>query len=113
MAIKQEDGPPSSDEEREARIHLKTFLVVFSVCIIYVAQVYNVVGAGAVRSSSSIWRSPPFSHSSLSNTIQLKMDVAAVVGFPGDSVCLAASIAILTMVASPPVSQAADYWGGK
>ena len=32
-----------------AKLHLKTWLTVFAVCLIYFAQLINVVGAGAVR----------------------------------------------------------------
>lgn len=31
------------------KLHLKTWLTVFAVCLIYFAQLINVVGAGAVR----------------------------------------------------------------
>ncbi len=36
------------DEEHVPHLHAKTFLVVFAVCLIYFAQLINVVGAGAV-----------------------------------------------------------------
>ena len=42
----------SSIEDREdavPHLHAKTFLTVFAVCLIYFAQLINVVGAGAVR----------------------------------------------------------------
>ena len=35
-------------EEPVPHLHAKTFLVVFAVCLIYFAQLINVVGAGAV-----------------------------------------------------------------
>lgn len=35
-------------KEPEARLHAKTWLTVFAVCLIYFAQLINVVGAGAV-----------------------------------------------------------------
>lgn len=39
--------------------------------------------------------------------------MSAVVGSPGNGGWLAGTVAIITMVLSPPVSQAADYWGRK
>jgi len=45
------EEPISSIEDREQpvpHLHAKTFLVVFAVCLIYFAQLINVVGAGAV-----------------------------------------------------------------
>jgi len=35
-------------DEPVPHLHLKTYLTVFSVCLIYIAQLINVVGAGAV-----------------------------------------------------------------
>ncbi len=35
-------------DEPVPHLHAKTYLTVFAVCLIYFAQVYNVVGAGAV-----------------------------------------------------------------
>jgi len=57
---KQELEVPSSAvttnsiEERDEpvpHLHAKTFLVVFAVCLIYFAQLINVVGSGAVKST--------------------------------------------------------------
>jgi hypothetical protein len=48
---KSEVIPTSSiedDDEQVPHLHAKTFLIVFSVCLIYFAQLINVVGAGAV-----------------------------------------------------------------
>jgi hypothetical protein len=39
-------------EEPEPRLHAKTWLTVFAVCLIYFAQLINVVGAGAVSCPS-------------------------------------------------------------
>jgi hypothetical protein len=36
------------DAEPVAHLHAKTYLTVFAVCLIYFAQLINVVGAGAV-----------------------------------------------------------------
>jgi hypothetical protein len=43
-------GSDGSDSGREPHVHLhaKTFLAVFAVCLIYFAQLVNLVGAGAV-----------------------------------------------------------------
>jgi hypothetical protein len=38
-------------DEPTPHLHAKTFLIVFAVCLIYFAQLVNVVGAGAVRIS--------------------------------------------------------------
>ena len=46
------EEPISSIEDTDEpvpHLHAKTFLVVFAVCLIYFAQLINVVGAGAVR----------------------------------------------------------------
>ena len=40
-------------------------------------------------------------------------DLAAVVGGSDQSTWLANSIAILTVILSPPISEAADFWGRK
>jgi hypothetical protein len=40
-------------EEKVPHLHAKTFLIVFAVCLIYFAQLINVVGAGAVRRNPS------------------------------------------------------------
>jgi hypothetical protein len=37
------------ENEPVPHLHAKTFLIVFTVCLIYFAQLINVVGAGAVR----------------------------------------------------------------
>ncbi|CZR66918.1 related to potential drug facilitator PEP5 [Phialocephala subalpina] len=82
---------PSSVEDNDEpvpHLHAKTFLTVFAVCLIYFAQLINVVGAGARA-----------------------QDISTVLGESSKSVWLTSTIAILTVVLSPPVSQAADYWG--
>jgi len=43
--------------------------------------------------------------------MQRAQDIAKVVGGSSDSIWLTSAIAIFTVVLSPPVSQAADYWG--
>ncbi|CAK7206933.1 hypothetical protein SEUCBS139899_009740 [Sporothrix eucalyptigena] len=82
------DSDPSIEDEPVPHLHAKTFLIVFAVCFIYFAQLINVVGAGAQAQT-----------------------IVAVVGGSSDSVWLTSTIAILTVVLSPVVSQAADYWG--
>lgn len=88
-----EKHPKASDMTSEVggpvpHIHAKTFLTVFSVCFIYFAQLVNVVGAGAQA-----------------------QNIVAVVGGSSKTVWLTSVIAILTVVLSPIMSQAADYWG--
>jgi len=41
-------------DEPEPHLHAKTWLTVFAVCLIYFAQLINVVGAGAVSLSSCL-----------------------------------------------------------
>ncbi|KAK0614473.1 major facilitator superfamily domain-containing protein [Immersiella caudata] len=77
-----------SGESPAPRLHAKTYLAIFSICLIYFVQIYNVVGAGV-----------------LGNTIALTL------GSSSSSVWLTSSIAIGTAVLSPIFSQAADYWG--
>ncbi|KIH91218.1 siderophore iron transporter [Sporothrix brasiliensis 5110] len=83
-----QSSEPSVEDEPAPQLHAKTFLVVFAVCFIYFAQLVNVVGAGAQAQT-----------------------VVQVVGGASNSVWLTSTIAILTSVLSPVVSQAADYWG--
>lgn len=47
---KSQDSTDSSDgmEEEPQKLHAKTYLTVFTMCLVYFAQVLNVVGAGAV-----------------------------------------------------------------
>jgi hypothetical protein len=47
--VARSEGGSSSSDEPEATLHAKTYLAVFAVCMIYFVQIYNVVGAGAVR----------------------------------------------------------------
>ncbi|KAJ0382139.1 hypothetical protein COL922a_013151 [Colletotrichum nupharicola] len=52
VALSSRDEPKESIEdvnEPVSHLHAKTFLTVFAVCVIYFAQLINVVGAGAVR----------------------------------------------------------------
>ncbi|KAI9048965.1 hypothetical protein LZ554_006814 [Drepanopeziza brunnea f. sp. 'monogermtubi'] len=81
---------PSIEDTKEPlpHLHAKTFLVVFAMCLIYFAQLFNVVGSGARA-----------------------QDIAAAVGGSTKSVWLTSAIAIITTVLSPPIAQAADYWG--
>ncbi|KIW62492.1 hypothetical protein PV04_10665 [Phialophora macrospora] len=78
----------SIDDEPIANLHAKTFLVVVAVFALYFGQVVNLVGLGA-----------------------LARDIANVVGGASQTTWLVNSVAILTSVLSPPVCQAADYWG--
>jgi hypothetical protein len=42
------DGIEDENHEPEFHLHAKTYLTVFAICLIYFAQLINVVGAGAV-----------------------------------------------------------------
>lgn len=66
----------------------KTYLIVLAVSIVYLAQVFNLVGAGAYR-----------------------LDIANVVGGPEKAIWLVTATTITVVVLGPPVSQAADFWG--
>lgn len=46
-----DEHPPSIIDEPIPHLHAKTFLTVFAVCLIYFAQLVNVVGAGAVSTT--------------------------------------------------------------
>jgi len=61
-AIETSTSVPKSDssdtsEEPHVHLHAKTFLAVFAVCLIYFAQLVNLVGAGAVslQSRTRLW----------------------------------------------------------
>jgi hypothetical protein len=43
-------------EEPVPHLHAKTYLTIFAVCLIYFAQVINVVGAGAVSAIHLLWK---------------------------------------------------------
>ncbi|KAJ2897395.1 PEP5 [Zalerion maritima] len=75
-------------EEPIPHLHIKTYLTVFAVCFIYFAQLINVVGAGAQTQT-----------------------IVSVLGGSENSVWLTSVLTIMTVVLSPIVSQAADYWG--
>jgi hypothetical protein len=50
-AVEKPEALKSSIENKDepvAQLHAKTFLTVFAVCLIYFAQVINIVGGGAV-----------------------------------------------------------------
>lgn len=49
-----EDGQSQADLVHTPHLHAKTFLAVFAVCLIYVAQTFTLVGAGAVCLESHI-----------------------------------------------------------
>ncbi|KAH8594881.1 major facilitator superfamily domain-containing protein [Bisporella sp. PMI_857] len=76
------------DDVPVPHLHAKTFLAVFAVCLIYVAQLINIVGSGSQA-----------------------QNIVAVVGGTTNSVWPTSAITIMTVVLSPIVSQAADYWG--
>ncbi|KAK5049568.1 hypothetical protein LTR84_004497 [Exophiala bonariae] len=68
--------------------HAKTFLILFAVMAVYFAQLVHLVGTGAYARA-----------------------ITSTVGGSQDAVWMASIAVIVTVVASPPVSQAADYWG--
>lgn len=103
-------NPYEFEQEAIPHLHSKTFLTVFSVCFIYFAQLINVVGAGAVSSDRIL---SGLNHKILMHILQQTQNIAAVLNNSTDSVWLTSTIAILTVVLSPIVSQAADYWGRK
>ncbi|KAJ9165483.1 MFS general substrate transporter [Coniochaeta hoffmannii] len=71
-------------------VHLRTYLAVLAVCLIYFAQDFALVGAG---SQGQV--------------------IASTFGRTQDASWITATIAILTVVLGPIVSQASDYWGRK
>ncbi|KAH7634619.1 major facilitator superfamily domain-containing protein [Sordaria sp. MPI-SDFR-AT-0083] len=82
------DGPEADDPV--PHLHAKTFLAVFAVCLIYIAQLISLVGAGAQgQTIASHFHSAP------------------------QAIWFSAPITILTVVLGPIISQAADYWGRK
>ncbi|KAK0730238.1 major facilitator superfamily domain-containing protein [Lasiosphaeris hirsuta] len=80
----------AEDDEPKPHLHAKTFLAVFAVCLIYMAQLVNLVGAGAQGQI-----------------------IAGHFGDTGNVVWFSAPITIMTVVLGPIVAQAADYWGRK
>lgn len=76
------------DEELRPNIHWKSYLVVFAMALIYVAQLVNLVGSGSLRST-----------------------IASVVGDAQDSIWIVASTVIMIPCLGPPIAQVADYWG--
>ncbi|KAM4057382.1 fungal trichothecene efflux pump (TRI12) domain-containing protein [Hirsutella rhossiliensis] len=83
------DADESIDKPRP-RLHAKTFMAVGAVCLIYLAQLVNLVGAGAQGQT-----------------------IAAHFNSPDKVLWFSAPVTILTVVLGPIVSQAADYWGRK
>ncbi|KEF57072.1 uncharacterized protein A1O9_07262 [Exophiala aquamarina CBS 119918] len=78
-------------EEKNAEVHLKTWLLIGAINLIYFTQLVNLVGAGS-----------------------LARDIASVVGGGVDKqIWFTSVVAILTTTLSIPISQAADYWGRK
>jgi hypothetical protein len=53
------------NEEPVPHLHAKTYLAVFAVCLIYFAQLINVVGAGAVSLAHPLGKLEANSHSAL------------------------------------------------
>lgn len=97
------------DSHDGRKLNARTFLAVFAVCLIYFAQLVNLVGAGAVR---LLPLQIPFRIAN-ANHSQQGQAIAGHFGATTKVVWLSAPITILTVVLGPPVSQAADYWGRK
>lgn len=105
-----------ADEDRIPKIHSKTFLAIFAVSTMYFAQVYCLVGAGAVSADL-------LTHLDNPNTIppgyrdltfsQQGSSISAQFGAAAQSSWLSGAMAIFTVVLGPIVAQAADYWGRK
>ncbi|KAK5129287.1 hypothetical protein LTR08_003617 [Meristemomyces frigidus] len=77
-------------DQEEGEIHIRTYLLAFSISLAYFAQLVNIVGSGAYART-----------------------ITSVVGGAADGVWLTSVLTICTVVLSPPISQAADYWGRK
>ncbi|KAK3694144.1 major facilitator superfamily domain-containing protein [Podospora appendiculata] len=77
-------------DEPAPHLHAKTFLAVLAVCLIYMAQLVNLVGAGAQGQV-----------------------IAGHFNDTANTVWFSAPITIMTVVLGPIVAQAADYWGRK
>ncbi|KAI5467908.1 major facilitator superfamily domain-containing protein [Mariannaea sp. PMI_226] len=78
--------------EPEPGVHMKTWLALLAVCLIYFSETFVLVGTGAVSNVCSI---------------------ATYLKHPGDAVWLTASLTIPSVVLGPIVGQAADYWSRK
>ncbi|GAM37349.1 hypothetical protein TCE0_023f07197 [Talaromyces pinophilus] len=79
-----------SGQNANGTVHAKTLVLVVAVNMVFFAQLISVVGSGSLGHS-----------------------IAAVTGATEYEVWFTSSISILTAALSPPVSQAADYWGRK
>ncbi|KAF6826676.1 siderophore iron transporter [Colletotrichum plurivorum] len=83
------NGSLTSDEPAP-HLHAKTFLAVFVVAMIYAAQLFSLIGAGAQGQT-----------------------IAGHFGASDKTSWLSAVITIMTVVLGPIFSQGADYWGRK
>nr|OQO27324.1 hypothetical protein B0A51_04215 [Rachicladosporium sp. CCFEE 5018] len=83
-----EDVPSNATEVKQPGVTARALVIVVAINTIYFAQLVNIVGSGS-----------------------LARDITAVVGGSTESVWFTSTIAILTAVLSPRVSQAADLWG--
>ncbi|KAI8936164.1 hypothetical protein NX059_006598 [Plenodomus lindquistii] len=77
-------------EELQIRIHARTFIAIFAVCASSFAQLAALVGSGL-----------------------LGRPMSATLGAPNLAAWFPSIIAMLTLVAILPISQAADLWGRK
>lgn len=93
VAIPDEERPShieriELDEDAIPHVHLKTYIIVLTVSLVYTAQVIHLVGTGAFGSA-----------------------ISATVGGQKEGFWLVAMCALETAVLAPPVSQIADLWG--
>lgn len=104
-------------EQKEPRLHAKTFLAVAAVCLIYFTQLLCIVGAGAVGSFFFFFKVAQLrrrdDRTNQKSPLQQGQTIAAHFNDTNNVVWFSAPITILTVVLGPPVSQAADYWGRK
>ncbi|KAI0177758.1 major facilitator superfamily domain-containing protein [Pestalotiopsis sp. NC0098] len=91
-ANRAESRASTTDEADKSKhpVHIKTFLAISAIGLIYFAQLITLVGAGAQGHT-----------------------IAAHFNDTANVVWLTAPIGTLTVVLGPIVSQAADYWGRK
>lgn len=77
-----------TEDELVPHVHLKTYIIVLAVCLVYIAQVIHLVGTGAFSQA-----------------------ISATVGGEQEAFWLVAMCALEVAVLAPPVSQIADLWG--
>ncbi|KAB5576322.1 major facilitator superfamily domain-containing protein [Coniochaeta sp. 2T2.1] len=84
------DSAVEVEDDANVKIHAKTWLAIVGVGLIYSAQLFSLVGAGVQGNA-----------------------IGAHFGQPNKVTWVTTPITILTVILSPIVTQAADYWGRK